>query len=117
MLSVRYLSILLLVLMPLQSVWAVVATYDGHELHTQDQHFGHHDGQHGGTATAESGDGSSVTGEADANHCHGHFAAAIMTVSAIPVSPTSRLTTRRTRIDWGSTLLSPPERPQWESHA
>ena len=42
----RWLSILMLTLLPLQFSWAAVAAYCGHETGQHAEHLGHHEHQH-----------------------------------------------------------------------
>jgi hypothetical protein len=73
----RWLTILLLVFMPLQSSWAVAAGYCTHHEESQAaQHFGHHaDEHHAGEPDGPAADGMPAM-SADlqnlAEHAHGH---------------------------------------------
>ena len=112
------LSILLLVLLPLQSSWTVAATYDEHEPHTQDQHFGHHDGFHyAAAADASDADGSVSTFDTDSGHSHGHLAAALLSMPIMPTLAAASPSTPCSKAHWLPRSLSPPERPQWARHA
>lgn len=104
--------IFLLLVMPLQASWAVVASYCQHEQDVTAQHFGHHEHAHEHHDEASDKDSSSKRG-ADAHDCHGHTVGLLVTPftlslnlpsAVIPQSSPSRLT---------SGLSSPPERPQW----
>lgn len=65
----RYFVLLLLFLLPFQSLWAAAASYCQHENDTTTQHFGHH--EHECQAVADEGEGTGLsTGEQDCNYCH-----------------------------------------------
>lgn len=68
----RWFAILLLVLLPLQTSWAVVASYCDHEQEAEQstQHFGHHEHKHAGAAES-GGKGKSLSGfDGDCVDCH-----------------------------------------------
>lgn len=113
------LTIILLVLLPLQSIPAAAAAYDEQESHAQQQQFGHDNGcHHDDVATAVADGETPAISDADAGHCHGHFTAALVTTAlTVPVPPASRRSACRTQVDWNAPSLSPPERPQWARHA
>ena len=114
----RWLSILLLVLLPLQFAWAQAADYDVHGSGSHEMHFGHHDHghdhdhDHGESPDASDGDaGASI--DADGHHCHGQCSgmpAPVCIVAAVICSISPAV-----RIDAHSGALAPPrpERPQW----
>ena len=80
----RWLAIFLLVLLPTQATWAVVAGYCVDSPGVTAGHFGHHDRSlHGHTLTPPeaspedalgSGSNNMVSTSPDCGHCHGHFA-------------------------------------------
>ena len=51
----RWLTVALLVLLPLQSFWAAAATYCAHEQSAASQHFGHHEHRHHGASAKADG--------------------------------------------------------------
>jgi hypothetical protein len=75
----RWLSILLLVFLPLQLSWAAVGVYCQHETGNAAQHFGHHDHQH--KADASKGDPTDPKASGgidnDCGACHAGCCAAI----------------------------------------
>lgn len=117
----RWLSILLLVVMPFQFSWAAVGTYCEHETGRLAQHFGHHEHEHQAVA-ATSGEESTTaksTPALDVADCHFHCQC-VVDMPASMVMPMrfgdSPLT------DWTEAgaiapVLSRPERPQWAGHA
>jgi hypothetical protein len=72
----RWLTLLLLVVLPLQFTWAAAAGYCQHETSSTAGHFGHH--QHEHKASSDGGleqglDGKSAAklqGDADCSYCH-----------------------------------------------
>jgi hypothetical protein len=74
----RIALVLLIVLLPLQSIWAAAANACQHECGSAGKRLGHHLHQHVGTATddstADSADGAGV----DGSTYHGHAAAALI---------------------------------------
>lgn len=108
----RWLSILLLVLLPLQFAWAQAADYDVHGSGSHEMHFGHHDHDHGEPTDApDGGAGGSI--DADGHHCHGQCTA--MPAPVCLVAAVMSSTSPAVRIDAHSGALAPPrpERPQW----
>ena len=117
----RWLTILLLVCMPLQFSIAAVNAYCGHETGSTAQHGEHNDHQH--TANAPDGGGADSepfnTIDTDAAGCHPGGSAAIfgsMHLPAVNPAPST------TRIGYAMRALSPPplappERPKWAALA
>ncbi len=96
----RWLTIFLLVLLPLQFSWAVAATYCQHESRTSG-HIGHHEHRHqadasGGAETASGGDSSTddegankrkaaLAGiDGDCDYCHFSLAKPIAEAEQVP---------------------------------
>lgn len=74
----RWIALLLLVLLPLQAVWAAAAPYCQHEGDPAPQHIGHHQPEHGphaphaDPAPDETGDASPGSdAHSDCHVCHG----------------------------------------------
>jgi ABC-type nickel/cobalt efflux system permease component RcnA len=65
----RFFVILLLIMLPLQTVWGSVASYCQHERAAGTQHVGHHSHEH---AASQLDDGSGDTGstDTDCDYCH-----------------------------------------------
>ncbi|MBK6612530.1 hypothetical protein [Ottowia sp.] len=117
----RWLAILLLVLLPAQTTWAVVASYCAHQPGAAASHLGHHeDGSHGHTSPLLDGSGtpdpsSNATASAshDCEHCHGQHAAMPFRVEPlgldfIPGSSASASDDLET-----ASAPARPERPKW----
>ena len=116
----RWLSILLLVLMPFQFSWAAVGTYCEHESGTRSQHFGHHDHEHRQHA-AESGEESKpkAGGVLDVADCHFHcqYMADMPAAVVMPMTLGGSNLTDWAAGDVHAPVLARPERPQWVNHA
>lgn len=108
---------LLLVFLPLQSSWAAAATYCEHESSTQAPHIGHHEHEHHGAVADASDDESAAMFDADCDHCHGHFSAALSLPMAVPTFTGVGQSTPWTEVGSPAPVVSPPERPQWAGHA
>lgn len=114
----RWLAILMLVLLPLQSSWAAAAAYCGYEADQDAQHLGHHEHQCAGHASAGQGGETTDQGESsgfdfDCGHCHCTCAGMPALHGAMAsLTPASHAITL---IDGVVRTLpqSPPERPQW----
>ena len=132
----RWLLILLLVLLPIQSVWAEAAAYCQHEGQHEGQyenprqnqradggtsHWGHHEHahQHSDAAQAPADDPSSplASVDVDCNVCHAggavpfpawQRAPSVSWVSAVQPHRTPALATR---------ALAPPDKPNWAAAA
>jgi len=116
----HWLLVFMLVLLPIQSSWAAVATYCEHETGAAAKHFGHHDRWvHGHDHDQDDTDTDAAAGEVyeagdlDCSHCHGQCAGMVAEFEAfIAGSHTSRF---GSAVDEQALLqaLNPPERPQW----
>lgn len=111
----RWLSILLLALLPLQLSWAAVSVYCQHETGAAAQHFGHHEHQHHADDKAKDNNAPRTLGAVDADcpTCHAGCATALHETPAMPVMySTSDVHTGQQFL-----LSSPhptlPERPNW----
>ncbi len=115
----RWLALLLIVLLPLQSSWAAVAGHLGHASTPPGGILGLLDHDHrnchghvgdGGPADVQAG----ITAEHhDCGHCHGHWVGVLglAMTAAVPPSRSSRPLAGEAR--GGETWPSQPERPQW----
>lgn len=85
----RWLSILLLVMMPLQLGWAALGSHCQHESDERSQHLGHHAHHHDSTQQDDDtrGDG---TAHADCNSCITGSLVPLGSVLLIPTPPTAR---------------------------
>lgn len=114
----RWLAILMLVLLPLQSSWAAVAAYCGHENGQQARHLGHHEHRHADQAKVGNdsapADRSAPSGfDFDCGHCHG--TCADVPAPADGLSLIALVSHPGTTIKGALRTLAqnPPERPQW----
>lgn len=120
----RWLYLFLLVLLPLQSSWAVVAAYCAHEARAL-THLGHHEHSRAHAAqpvaqtSALDATAPAVSGivDLDCHHDGGCCLGVLLThapwsaqlrQSPVPEGSTSRL---------NSVIAAPPERPQWHALA
>lgn len=118
----RWLLILLLVLLPLQSVWAEAAAYCKHEglpASAATSHWGHHEHQHGDTAQSSDKDQATPLAgvDVDCNVCHAGGAVPFPAWQNPPA------------VRWASALqarhipvlpfraLTPPDKPNWAAAA
>lgn len=108
----RWLSILMLVLLPLQFSWAAVASYCEHERGAEAVHVGHHAHEH--AASADAGENGKPAGfDVDCGHCHGQLAVPALRLTA-PALAGSAGPLVPTAADAVRAPPSPrPERPQW----
>jgi hypothetical protein len=122
----RFLTILLLALLPLQFSWAAVASYCGHEAQVGVEHFGHHEHQHHADTNEAAGldaspDGASDAGDGkapgamdlDCGHCHG-TCGVILNLSTSVTGVLSTMPPSATLDESGGAHApTRPERPQW----
>lgn len=108
----RWFAILLLVFLPLQSLWAAAAPYCAHEETPESMHLGHHAHEHHETQPEpDSSDGLGAA-HTDCHVCHGGGVVVQTPFLAFGQDPRFGLT----RL-WAETLLSQPypvpDRPNW----
>lgn len=111
----RWFTLLLLVLMPLQSVWAAAAAYCQHEEGRTAQHVGHHAHEHHGAASGHGQDGNAGDFDGDCGHCHlggvPLLPPAAVLPAVVPVADLHAPAASRFR----SVDPAPIERPNWAS--
>ncbi|GCL64789.1 hypothetical protein [Pseudaquabacterium pictum] len=117
----RWLAILLLVLLPLQSTWAAVASYCAHAAAGAVDHGGHH-GQ-ADTSHADHGvvpeqpvssdSASCVLSGMGCGHCHGHGAGMLSVASGFVPAAHGGAPSAATAVPGAEHLPAQPERPQW----
>ena len=110
----RLFVLLLLAFLPLQSVWAVAASYCMHEAVPAVAHFGHHvHAHHEGHADGAGASAAKAGADMDCHACHGMGNALHMDA----VAPPLRLAGTRPAPFVLPLLQSPsphrPERPNW----
>lgn len=109
----RWLPILLLMLLPLQAVWAAAAPYCEHEESPTAMHVGHHTHEHQGSqADDQEPSSTSFADHADCPACHGAAAAVpALTGSAAVAGDSDAAPT------WLQSIprppVFPPDRPNW----
>jgi len=118
----RWLAILLLVLLPTQATWAVVAGYCVDEPDTTVSHFGHHDRASHSHAltlldapsdTADSSSDGSINLGHDCGHCHGHFAGILTGFAPLQFEQFRSLSTPLGDDPLSAYAAVRPERPKW----
>lgn len=105
--------ILLLLVLPIQAVWAAASSYCQHEQGAATSHFGHHAHAHKVAMKGDSGGGAASTFHADCAFCHlGAFGSA--TLARDLIMPMSDLTNAsHVESPYLSICLEGPERPKW----
>ena len=108
----RWLTIFLLVLLPLQLSWAAGAVYCQHETASTASHFGHHVHQHkaGADSSNPSANGAIDT---DCGTCHAGCASAIFEPVSLPTVTMSSDMHSGYPFRFSSHPPSLPERPNW----
>lgn len=113
----RWLTILLLVMMPLQLGWAALGSYCQHESGNQTKHFGHHVHQHQSQAGSEDDDGPDPQGgknlHGDCNACVSAGVTPILSDAALFDVNSSSAGKTGFQAHPLSRPSSPPERPAW----
>lgn len=111
----RWLTILLLVLLPLQLSWAAGSVYCQHETGCTVQHFGHHEHQHQADAGDVNNSSPTANGaiDADCGTCHAGFATPIF--ESVSLSMVSLSSDRHNGHQFRLSSHPPslPERPNW----
>lgn len=106
----RWLSLLLLVFMPLLSSWSVASAYCGDEPAGRTQHLGHHVDRHHDATPDASHDGQLAA--ADCDHCHSPGATLLQGGEVTPgAAPSARACCREVALR--APPVSLPDRPQW----
>ena len=113
----RFLVIFMLCLLPLQTSWATVADYCGHEPDNATQHFGHHNDEH--KAAPGTLDDSTASGQDSSNpnfgHDHCHLSSFLGVLSEYTLSMRAPLQLSLHRDDQSYSFLAAdkPARPNW----
>lgn len=113
----RWLTIFLLIFLPLQATWAAAGSYCQHETGVAAQHFGHHEHRHPGSPSDEGKVKSSKVAfaiDGDCDFCHLCCSVILSSLSAIPYLSTTAVVRPLEKPHFLSTILSPPERPNWQ---
>ncbi|MBK9623505.1 MAG: hypothetical protein IPO38_02795 [Rhodocyclaceae bacterium] len=110
----RLALIFLILLLPLQSVWAAASSYCQHEQGVATQHFGHHTHQHQVTTDSNDGTGKSpLNVHADCSSCHLSCPAVTESVRSIAVTASGSLVVADHLDALSSVFPDHPERPKW----
>lgn len=117
----RWLTVFLLILLPLQLSWAVAATYCAHEADPAVNHIGHHEHRHEAStpekaiekATEKATDKALTCVDDDCGFCHlGHSQPVASTPIVLPAME-SLVTTGAAADVWSSRGPDRRERPNW----
>jgi hypothetical protein len=108
----RWLSIFLLIVLPLQISWAVAATYCQHETGST-QHIGHHDHKHQAKDGEMLAKGSVSDVDNDCAVCHAGCVAALTAFGIYLPELGAAVDDLGTIRLWVSHIDEQPERPNW----
>jgi hypothetical protein len=111
----RWLSILLLALLPLQLSWAAVSVYCQHETGAAAQHFGHHEHKHHADEPSQDDRSPKPLGAVDADCpvCHASCATALHEPSSTVVMHLASDVQTGLQLLLSSPHPTLPERPNW----
>ena len=83
----RFLVLIMLCLLPLQTSWAMVADYCGHEQDNAAQHFGHHDDEHQASSSGTLDDSTGPEQDnPNSSHDHSHLSSFLGVLSVYTLS-------------------------------
>lgn len=113
---------LLLVVMPVQFVWAAAAPYCAHETtESASKHFGHHFHKHQGSTTSDTSKASGSTGlggdDVDCAVCHLGCIQPPLSSYAVPGDAPSVTVLPMVAQHPGAALVERIERPKWATPA
>lgn len=113
----RWLSIFLLVLMPMLSTWSVASAYAADTLGAPSQHVGHHLDTHDKEAfEGSTGAPSAGVAEAECDHCHNPAATPFRFADSARL-PAPDLPDAMNDVTLRAPPLALPERPNWARFA
>lgn len=109
----RWLAILFLLILPLQSSWAAVSLYCQHENGAAAEHLGHHAHPH--QAGADDASGTEGSGsDSDCSFCHAASCMVLPVGTSIPPFGIALALPRAEPRPWPlAGLPAEPERPKW----
>lgn len=117
----RWISILFLVLLPLQFGWAAASAYCQHETGAAARHFGHHEHQHRAAWGVDESDKSSGQQagvvHADCAGCHASSVAVMHEPLLLPDASVSIASAPSPRDARAAGHPSEPELPNWSTPA
>lgn len=123
----RWLSLLLLVLLPLQFTWGAAAAYCGHETAREARHVGHHVHAHGDGAQQAQSDKSAPAGQdadktqaktkvaldEDCGVCHLSAVKPVSTAGLALMDPAAQVVDFGPGNRFSTRAPDHPERPNW----
>lgn len=118
----RWLSILLLVLMPLQFTWGAAAAYCEHETSSEARHFGHHEHAHADGGQQAQGKkpapGDKLKPaksglDSDCGACHLSAAKPVSVTSLALAAPVAQILRGLGQQVFSTRAPDHPERPNW----
>lgn len=112
----RWLSVFLLILLPLQMSWMVAASYCQHEAGAP-HHLGHHEHKHAADNGGQRADATPIDAESDCPFCHAASVAALVSFGSALPEVRSVTDYCRTSGLLASLPGDQPERPNWSRSA
>ncbi len=109
----RWLSILLLVLLPFQFSWSVAAGYCGHESSPSVQHIGHHVHQHTDGSADKSEAPSKLAPDTDCGTCHLSATQSVPAKAVALNAPAAQVLDTGMAPRFSSRAPDHPDRPNW----
>ena len=111
----RFLVLIMLCLLPLQTSWATVADYCAHEEDKVAQHLGHHVDEHKASPGTLDDSTAPDQGSASLDHDHSHLSSFLGVLSEYTFSMRAPLQLLLHRDDQSYSLLAAdtPARPNW----
>lgn len=109
----RFFFVLLLLVLPVQAVWAAASSYCQHEQGTATSHFGHHAHAHKAAGKGDLGSGPASAFHADCAFCHLAGVGASTPQCDVPISASSSMNVPAPGTAFLSIFLEGPERPKW----
>lgn len=118
----RWFLIVLVVLLPLQSVWAGAAAYCQHEAQASGaSHFGHHEHRHArdvpGIADDDGRSAEAGAVDVDCNVCHAASTVPFPAWHSAPAVQWQALAQPRRFLVLATRALAPPDKPNWAAAA
>ncbi|MBI3524553.1 MAG: hypothetical protein HY066_08485 [Betaproteobacteria bacterium] len=115
----RFLVLIMLCLLPLQTSWAAVADYRGHGQDEAAPHFGHHNDEHEALPAESGPDQQSDQYKLGYDHCHlSGFLCLLNSEPAFHARvPATQSSLRCDELAYPSLVRDRPERPKWRALA
>ncbi len=109
----RFFFILLLLVLPVQAVWAAASSYCQHERGTATSHFGHHAHAHKAAGKGDLGGGPASAFHADCAFCHLGGVGSATSERDLLISVPDSTNAPLAGGTFSSIFLEGPERPKW----